>query len=190
MSGSIPVAITAATGSRRRGDQETRIPTAGIARGRSVRISKSMKSCRTCSTSRSLTSKQRADAAKSGKPFFLYLALPAPHTPIVPIAPFKGASGMNPYADFVMQVDHHMGQLLAPLKEAGIDDNTLVIFTSDNGCSPEGNFEVLKEARPRPECRIPRSQSRHLRGRTSRAIDRPLAGPHRSRDARPRRWPV
>ena len=50
---------------------------------------------------------------------------------------------MNPYADFVMQVDHHMGQILTTLKEEGISDNTIVIFTSDNGCSPEGNFEVL-----------------------------------------------
>ena len=84
-------------------------------------------------------------SAKSDKPFFLYLALPAPHTPIVPVPPFKGASGMNAYADFVMQVDHHMGQLLATLSEAGIDENTLVIFTSDNGCSPEANFDKLKE---------------------------------------------
>lgn len=90
--------------------------------------------------------KSRAGAAtKKGKPFFLYLALPAPHTPIVPVPPFKGASGLNPYADFVAQTDHHMGQLLASLKANGIDDNTLVIFTSDNGCSPEANFGLLKE---------------------------------------------
>lgn len=89
--------------------------------------------------------KERAPAAKDGKPFFLYLPLPAPHTPIVPIPPFKGASGLNAYADFVAQVDHHMGQLLVTLKEAGVDDNTIVIFTSDNGCSPEGNFGLLKE---------------------------------------------
>lgn len=87
----------------------------------------------------------RAASARDGKPFFLYLALPAPHTPIVPVPPFKGASGLNPYADFVMQVDHHMGQLLAAVKENGLDENTLVIFTSDNGCSPEGNFDLLKE---------------------------------------------
>lgn len=82
--------------------------------------------------------------AKSSKPFFLYLALPAPHTPIVPLPPFKGVSGLNPYADFVVQVDHHMGQLLTSLQDAGLDDNTLVIFTSDNGCSPEANFELLR----------------------------------------------
>jgi arylsulfatase A len=89
--------------------------------------------------------KSRAEAARVGKPFFLYLALPAPHTPIVPIAPFKGSSGLNPYADFVIQVDHHLGQLLGSLKETGLDEHTLVIFTSDNGCSPEANFDVLKK---------------------------------------------
>jgi arylsulfatase A len=88
---------------------------------------------------------ERAEAAKAGKPFFIYLPLPAPHTPIVPVPPFKDASGLNPYADFVMQIDHHMGQLLAAVKKAGLDKNTLVIFTSDNGCSPEANFDLLKE---------------------------------------------
>lgn len=85
--------------------------------------------------------KRRAAATE---PFFLYLPLPAPHTPIVPEPPFKGASGLNPYADFVMQVDHHVGQILAALDEAGVAEHTLVIFTSDNGCSPEANFELLR----------------------------------------------
>ena len=44
-----------------------------------------------------------------------------------------------------MQCDHHMGQLFSALKENGIDENTLVVFTTDNGCSPQGNFDVLKE---------------------------------------------
>lgn len=83
------------------------------------------------------------ERAKEDKPFFIYLPLPAPHTPIVPVPPFKGASGINPYADFVQQMDHHMGDLIAAVKAAGIDENTMIIFTSDNGCSPEGNFEVL-----------------------------------------------
>ncbi|MCS1412268.1 MAG: Arylsulfatase [Verrucomicrobia subdivision 3 bacterium] len=89
--------------------------------------------------------RSRAQAAKDGTPFFLYLALPAPHTPIVPVSPFRGASGLNPYADFVMQTDHHVGQLLAVIRENGLDANTLLIFTSDNGCSPEANFPLLKE---------------------------------------------
>ena len=84
------------------------------------------------------------ERANENKPFFLYLPLPAPHTPIVPVPPFKGMSKMNPYADFVMQVDHHMGDLFKALKSAGVDDNTLVFFTSDNGCSREANFPKLK----------------------------------------------
>ena len=86
-----------------------------------------------------------AAAAREGTPFFLYLPLPAPHTPIVPIPPFKDASGLNPYADFVMQVDHLMGRLLNAVQAAGLDENTLVIFTSDNGCSPQANFPLLAE---------------------------------------------
>ena len=85
------------------------------------------------------------ERAKKKKRFFRYLPLPAPQTPIVPVPPFKGASKMNPYADFVMQVDHHMGDLFQALKDAGVHDNTLVFFTSDNGCSPEGNFAELKK---------------------------------------------
>jgi arylsulfatase A len=85
------------------------------------------------------------ERAKKKKPFFLYLPLPAPHTPIVPVPPYKDASKMNPYADFMMQVDGHMGALFAAIKEAGVDENTLVFFTSDNGCSNQANFEKLAE---------------------------------------------
>ncbi len=85
------------------------------------------------------------ERVKKDRPFFLYLPLPAPHTPIVPVPPFKDASGINPYADFVMQVDHYVGELMATIENAGIGDDTLFIFTSDNGCSPEANFAVLAE---------------------------------------------
>jgi arylsulfatase A len=85
------------------------------------------------------------ERAKKKKPFFLYLPLPAPHTPIVPVPPYKDASKMNPYADFMMQVDGHMGELFAAIKEAGVDENTLVFFTSDNGCSNQANFKKLAE---------------------------------------------
>jgi arylsulfatase A len=84
-------------------------------------------------------------AAEPDRPFFLYLPLPAPHTPIVPQPPFRGSSGINPYADFVMELDHRVGELLAALDEAGIAEHTLVVFTSDNGCSPEANFALLAE---------------------------------------------
>ena len=67
------------------------------------------------------------------KPLFLYLALPSPHTPWLPTKKFIGKSGAGMYGDFVMQVDHVVGQVLSSLKQAGMSDNTLVIFSSDNG---------------------------------------------------------
>lgn len=78
-------------------------------------------------------------------PFFLYLALPSPHTPILPTEEWQNKSNLNPYGDFVMMIDGYMGQLEKVLAEAGIEDNTMVIFTSDNGCSPEADFELLGE---------------------------------------------
>jgi len=83
------------------------------------------------------------DVAKSENPFYLYLALPSPHTPILPTEGWLDKSGLNPYADFVMQIDDYMGKLTALLEEKGISENTIVIFTSDNGCSPEADFEIL-----------------------------------------------
>ena len=85
---------------------------------------------------------QRAEAAQ---PFFLYFALPAPHTPILPTTEFMGKSNTNFYGDFVLQVDDVVGQVMATLEKQGIADNTLLIFTSDNGCSPRANFEELAE---------------------------------------------
>jgi arylsulfatase A-like enzyme len=85
----------------------------------------------------------RATAAKSGKPFFLYLPLASPHTPILPTKDWQGKSGLNPYADFVMQTDFALGQVLAAIDQQGLADNTLVIVTSDNGCSPQAKFEEL-----------------------------------------------
>ena len=75
-------------------------------------------------------------AARGGKPFFLYLALSAPHTPILPTPEWRGKSGLNEYGDFVMQVDRAVGQILESLETKGLAGDTLVIFTSDNGCSP------------------------------------------------------
>src|SRR5204862_423975 len=77
------------------------------------------------------------------KPFFLYLALSAPHTPIAPTPEWRGRSGLNPYGDFVMEVDWTVGQVLAALDRNSLAANTLVIVTSDNGCSPEAKFDEL-----------------------------------------------
>ena len=76
-------------------------------------------------------------------PFFLYFPLPAPHTPILPTEEFLGKSGTNPYGDFVLQVDHTVGQILKALETHGIGNETLVIFTSDNGCAPFANYQEL-----------------------------------------------
>jgi arylsulfatase A-like enzyme len=81
--------------------------------------------------------------AGGDKPFFLYLPLPAPHNPILPIAPWAGKSNINPYADFVVMIDDLMGEIFKTIKESGIEENTLVIFTSDNGCAHNANFPVL-----------------------------------------------
>ncbi|GAB2478060.1 sulfatase family protein [Algoriphagus taiwanensis] len=79
------------------------------------------------------------------KPFFLYLALPSPHTPILPKEEWQGKSGLLPYADFVMMIDDYIGQVNQALKEAGLEENTLVIFSSDNGCAPAAGFNKLVE---------------------------------------------
>jgi arylsulfatase A-like enzyme len=76
------------------------------------------------------------DAAKQPKPFLLYMPLTAPHTPLAPVAEWKDKSGLNIYADFVMQTDATVGRVLDALEKSGAAGNTLVIFTSDNGCAP------------------------------------------------------
>lgn len=76
-------------------------------------------------------------------PFFLYLALPSPHTPLLPTEEWQGKSGLNPYGDFVMMIDDYMGQLIKTIKDAGIEENTMIVFTSDNGCSPAAKIEEM-----------------------------------------------
>lgn len=68
-----------------------------------------------------------------GKPFFLYHAAQAAHLPSFPADPFKGKSGAGPHGDFIHELDRVVGDLLATLDRLGVSDNTLVIFTSDNG---------------------------------------------------------
>jgi len=75
------------------------------------------------------------EKANEKEPFFLYLALNSPHSPVVPSEKWQGKSGMSPYADFVMETDYVVGRVIDALKENGLDENTLVFFTSDNGCS-------------------------------------------------------
>ena len=75
------------------------------------------------------------EARKAG-PFLLYMPLTSPHTPLSVNEQWKGKSGLNLYADFVMETDAVVGQVLDALQKSGIDEDTLVVFTSDNGCAP------------------------------------------------------
>lgn len=77
--------------------------------------------------------------AHRDQPFFLDLALSAPHLPSVPNAAFKGKSEAGLYGDVVEEIDSIVGRILARLKSLGIDRDTLVIFTSDNGPWFEGS---------------------------------------------------
>ncbi len=74
-----------------------------------------------------------AGTASAEQPFFLYFPLTAPHTPWLPSSQFLGKSGAGLYGDFVMHVDFVVGRVLAELEQSGISENTIVVFTSDNG---------------------------------------------------------
>lgn len=67
------------------------------------------------------------------RPFFVYLAHNMPHVPLFVSERHKGKSGLGLYGDVIMEIDWSVGQILETLKKLGLDDNTLVIFTSDNG---------------------------------------------------------
>jgi arylsulfatase A-like enzyme len=69
----------------------------------------------------------------AGKPFFLYLPFSMGHNPNLPSKEFQGKSRIGNYGDKLMEGDYHVGQILDELKQLGVDDNTLVVFASDNG---------------------------------------------------------
>ncbi len=70
---------------------------------------------------------------KNDKPFFLYFTSTSPHTPIVPAKEFHGKSNAGPYGDLVHQTDYSLGEIMKALERNGLSDNTIFIFTSDNG---------------------------------------------------------
>ena len=77
----------------------------------------------------------------AGKPFFLYLPFSMGHFPNLPAKEFAGKSRIGQYGDKLMEGDDHVGRILSTLKELGIDDDTLLVFASDNG--PQG--ETVRE---------------------------------------------
>jgi len=71
--------------------------------------------------------------AQAGKPFFLYAAMTTGHYPTIPSPEWKGRTGYGPWGDVLAQLDSYVGQLLDTVREAGIENNTIFIFTADNG---------------------------------------------------------
>jgi arylsulfatase A len=86
----------------------------------------------------------KVEEAKNGKPFFLYLPYTSPHYPVCPLPEFHGQGDCGAYGEFVIETDYHVGRILAFLKSAGVDENTMIVFSSDNG--PEKSWkERIKE---------------------------------------------
>jgi arylsulfatase A len=88
--------------------------------------------------------------AKEKQPFFLYFSLTSPHEPVVPSKDFQGKSGIAPIADFVMQTDWAAGQVVKAIDDAGLAEDTIVIFTADNGHSHYTGWEQLVAAGHQP----------------------------------------
>jgi len=86
---------------------------------------------------------ERSGEAREGKPFFLYFAPTAPHLPHSVHPSFKGSSSIGKYGDFMMEIDHRVGQILTCLEENGLDENTMIIFSSDNGA--ERNYRYYRD---------------------------------------------
>jgi arylsulfatase A len=80
----------------------------------------------------------KASDAKKGKPFFLYLPYTSPHYPVCPLPAFHGQGDAGLYGEFVIETDYHIGRVLKFLETEGLDDNTLIVFSSDNG--PENSW--------------------------------------------------
>jgi len=86
--------------------------------------------------------KQKAD-----KPFFAYIALTSPHSPISVAPEWQGKSAMGAYGDFVMQTDHVIGEIVDAIDASGFGENTLVVVTSDNGCSATSSGADILESK-------------------------------------------
>jgi len=82
--------------------------------------------------------------ATAKQPFLLYLPLTSPHTPLAVNKEWLGKSGLNLYADFVMETDAVVGRVLEALRQSGAAQNTVVLFTSDNGCAPYIGVDELE----------------------------------------------
>jgi arylsulfatase A-like enzyme len=85
------------------------------------------------------------EAVGKKEPFLVYMPLTSPHTPLAVNLEWKDKSHLNLFADFVMETDAVVGRVLDALEKSGAADNTLVIFTSDNGCAPYIGVKNLEQ---------------------------------------------
>ncbi|MEP2777519.1 MAG: arylsulfatase [Luteolibacter sp.] len=85
----------------------------------------------------------KAEEAKAGKPFFVYLPYTSPHYPVCPLPEFQGQGEAGAYGEFLIETDYHIGRILNFLKENGLDENTMIVFSSDNG--PEKSWPARLE---------------------------------------------
>jgi arylsulfatase A len=81
----------------------------------------------------------RTEADQPGNPFFLYLPYTSPHYPVCPLPKFHGQGKCGAYGEFVIETDFHVGRILNFLETSGLDENTMIVFTSDNG--PENSWK-------------------------------------------------
>ncbi|GAA4456969.1 arylsulfatase [Novipirellula rosea] len=81
----------------------------------------------------------KASDAKSGKPFFVYLPYTSPHYPVCPLPEFHGQGNAGGYGEFVIETDYHVGRILKFLEQSGLDQNTMIVYSSDNG--PETSWK-------------------------------------------------
>ncbi|WP_411825232.1 sulfatase family protein [Luteolibacter sp. AS25] len=82
---------------------------------------------------------------KEDQPFFMYVALTSPHAPIIPTGEWQGKSKLGDYGDFVMNTDSVIGVIVDAVDAAGLAENTIIIVTSDNGCSKVADIPALKK---------------------------------------------
>ena len=75
----------------------------------------------------------KVESAKAGRPFFLYLPLTSPHYPVAPRSEFWGQGDAGGFGEFMVETDHHVGRVLDYLEKSGLDANTMIFYSSDNG---------------------------------------------------------
>ncbi len=85
------------------------------------------------------------ESVQKKDPFLVFMPLTSPHTPLSVNPEWKGKSGLNLFADFVMETDAVVGRVLEALEKSGAAGNTLVIFTADNGCAPYIGVQDLEK---------------------------------------------